>query len=136
MRETLKKEQAEQTKKAEARKAAKASAAAAKEKLAKESKAKLEKAALEKRKNAEDARRVEAAKKEADDRHEWEVVPRTGLIAKRKAGEAYKWADSVSRQLVMKDEVPRTSGDYRYAVVWDVVANTNETVCRCLGFSR
>ena len=51
-------------------------------------------------------------------------------MTKRKAGEAYKWADSVSRQLVMKDEVPRTSGDYRYAVVWNLVANTNETVTK------
>ena len=107
VRATLKQEQADLAKKVDARKIARADAAAAKEKLAKKSKAKLERAALEKRNKAEDARRVEAAKKEADDRQEWEVVPRTGLIAKRKVGEAYKWADVVSRQLVRKDEVPR-----------------------------
>ena len=93
--------------------AAKATEHAAKTKLAQESKARLARVALDKRNQAEDARRVEAEEKAARDRHEWEVVPRTGLIAKKKMAEANKWADVVDRQLVRKDSVPNKSEDYK-----------------------
>ena len=93
--------------------AAKAAEQAAKTKLAQESKARLAKVALDKRNQAEDARRVEAEGKAARDRHEWEVVPKTGLMAKKKMAEASKWADVVDRQLVKKDTVPNRSEDYK-----------------------
>ena len=93
--------------------AAKAAEQAAKAKLAQEAKARLARIALDKRNQAEDARRVEAEGKAARDRHEWEVVPRTGLIAKKKMAEANKWADVVDRQLVKKDTVPNRSEDYK-----------------------
>jgi hypothetical protein len=90
--------------------AAKAAEQAAKAKLAQEAKARL---ALDKRNKAEDARRLEADSKAARDRQEWEVVPRTGLIAKKKEAEANKWAAVVDRQLVKKDTVPNKSEDYK-----------------------
>ena len=113
VRATLKQEQVDLAKKVKDRQIAKIDAAA-KDKLAKELKAKLAKDALDKRnRQAEEARRVEAEKKAERDRHEWEVVPPTGLIAKKKAAEAYKWADVVDRQLVNRDDVPKNSGSYR-----------------------
>ena len=93
--------------------AAKAAEQAAKAKLAQEAKARLARIALDKRNQAEDARRLEADSKAARDRQEWEVVPRTGLIAKKKEAEANKWAAVVDRQLVKKDTVPNRSEDYK-----------------------
>jgi hypothetical protein len=113
VRAILKQEQVVLAKQANDKKIARAAELAAKDKLAQESKARLAKVALDKRNQAEDARRVEAEEKAARDRHDWEVVPRTGLIAKKKTAEAYKWADVVDRQLVKRDDVPNKSEAYK-----------------------
>jgi hypothetical protein len=113
VRATLKQEQVDLAKKVKDRQIAKIDAAA-KDKLAKELKAKLAKDALDKRnRQAEEARRVEAEKKAEHDRLEWEVVTPTGLIAKKKAAEAYLWPEVVNRQLVNRDDVPKNSTGYR-----------------------
>ena len=120
VRTLLKQEQAVLAKQAEEKKAARAAELAAKAaehtarvKMAQESKARLARVALDRRNQADDARKAEAEAKAARDRDEWEVVPKPGLMAKKKVAEANKWVDAVDRQPVKKDSVPSKSEDYK-----------------------
>ena len=93
--------------------AAKAAEQAARVKMAQETKARQARVALDRRNQADDARKAEAEAKAARARDEWEVVPRPGLMAKKKAAEANTWAEAVDRQMVQRDSVPNKSEDYK-----------------------